>query len=377
MKNIAKLIVLSLLLLVSSCSKEADSFYLDETSSTNGGQGEAGMITASEWNDLSNWSFWENLLDNQEFSKMPNYWGFYTNNRLSVYVSNNEVPVVNAKVELLRNGSVIWTSKTDNLGYAELWIGLFQKEESIDLSDLSLKINNDLISQNLVLIQDGINEVTINATNFDSERVEISFIVDATGSMGDELEFLKADLESVIDSVRNNNSNLAIYTSTIFYRDEGDEYITKKSDFTSDLSVTIDFIEQQSAGGGGDFPEAVHTALSLGINELQWSTVAKTRIAFLLLDAPPHYTNEVKASIYNTIKAAAQRGIKVIPITASGIDKETEFLMRFMSIATNGTYVFITNDSGIGNNHLEPSVGEHEVEYLNDLMVRLIKKYSD
>ncbi len=51
--------------------------------------------------------------------------------------------------------------------------------------------------------------------------------------------------------------------------------------------------------------------------------------------------------------------------------------MRFMAISTNGTYVFITNDSGIGNEHLEPTVGEYQVEYLNDLLVRLINKYSE
>ncbi|MDD4641760.1 MAG: hypothetical protein PHF92_10450, partial [Bacteroidales bacterium] len=70
-------------------------------------------------------------------------------------------------------------------------------------------------------------------------------------------------------------------------------------------------------------------------------------------------------------------GIKIIPITASGIDKETEFLMRLMAMATNGSYVFITNDSGVGNEHIQASVGEYQVELLNKLMVRLIKKYSD
>jgi hypothetical protein len=39
--------------------------------------------------------------------------------------------------------------------------------------------------------------------------------------------------------------------------------------------------------------------------------------------------------------------------------------------------VFITNDSGIGNDHLEPTVGEFKVEYLNDLMVRLINQYLE
>jgi hypothetical protein len=51
--------------------------------------------------------------------------------------------------------------------------------------------------------------------------------------------------------------------------------------------------------------------------------------------------------------------------------------MRLMAMATNGSYVFITNDSGVGNEHIQASVGEYQVELLNKLMVRLIKKYSD
>jgi hypothetical protein len=39
--------------------------------------------------------------------------------------------------------------------------------------------------------------------------------------------------------------------------------------------------------------------------------------------------------------------------------------------------VFITNDSGIGNEHIDASVGDHEVEKLADLMIRLIQKYVE
>ena len=110
---------------------------------------------------------------------------------------------------------------------------------------------------------------------------------------------------------------------------------------------------------------------------MRWSEEARTRIAFLILDAPPHDDLSVISSISLQIRKAAEKGIKLIPITASGIDKNTELLMRQMAILTNGTYVFITNDSGIGNDHLEASVGDYEVEFLNDLMVRLIGEYSE
>ena len=395
MKATIKLLFTAILSLTIGCSEDdsyvsrysnSSSDYLSSESSGSGSSSSdsnnvpnklPGMITAAEWNDIDNWDFWKELINGQEYNKMSEYWNFYTNNRISVFVKNNDTPIVNAKIELLKNEYSVWTTKTDNFGKAELWIDLFQKKDSINLSEYTLLVNEQKILIELNSAKDGLNEITINTAQDILNKVEISFIIDATGSMGDELEFLKADLKDVIQKVQHENSMLNILTSTVFYRDLDDEYVVRKSDFTDDLNRTIDFINQQVANGGGDFPEAVHTALNTAINELQWSDNSKTRIAFLLLDAPPHYTEEIKYNINDIAGIAANRGIKIIPITASGIDKETEFLMRFLSITTNGTYVFITDDSGIGNDHLEASVGEYQVEYLNDLIVRLINKYTD
>lgn len=369
------------LLFFSACasddySPETDAAYSDE--SQGGGQGDqSGVITAGEWNDLDNWTFWTGLLNGPEYSETPDYWKFYLNNRISVLLSNNAQPLVNAKVILLRNGESVWESRTDNHGRAELWIDLFQPIQSVNMEDYSLAVNGQEIDVTLTLYNDGINEIEFNTSSNPQNKVELAFIVDATGSMSDELEFLKDDLADVIQRVGNDNSTLDIYTASVFYRDEGDAYVVRESDFSGNLSTTLEFINNQSADGGGDFPEAVHTALNKGINEMQWSEEAKTRIAFLILDAPPHHKPQVIGQLQNSISNAAKKGIKIIPITASGIDKKTEFLMRFFSISTNSTYVFITDDSGVGNDHLEPSVGEYEVEYLNDLMVRLIKKYSE
>jgi len=336
-----------------------------------------GMLTAGEWNDLDNWTFWNTIISDSSYSSMPDYWKFYNNNRISVKVlAEDGKPLNNAVVEIKRNTTTIFTARTDNFGKAELWVDLFQKSESVDYSIISIVVNGNLEKLSSIPYSQGVNEITVKSQQ-PQNRIEIALVVDATGSMGDELEYIKTELVDVIQRVKNNNSQSAIYTSAVFYRDVGDEYITRVSNFTNDISVTNSFISKQSASGGGDYPEAVHTALEKATEELQWSSNAKTRLMFLILDAPPHYRTDVITSIQNSIKIAAKKGIKIIPVTASGIDKETEFLMRFMAISTNGTYVFITDDSGIGNEHLIPTVGEYEVEYLNDLLVRLINKYSE
>ena len=42
---------------------------------------------------------------------------------------------------------------------------------------------------------------------------------------------------------------------------------------------------------------------------------------------------------------------------------------------TGGKYVFLTDDSGVGESHEEPDITGYTVEKLNDLMVREIRSY--
>ena len=370
-------------LLLSACARPDDGMHDDysmhskESKGSQGGiQPQGGLVTAGEWNDLDNWDFYQKTLMKEPFKGFPDDWQMYTNHRIAVALTAKNKPAANATVTLFRNDTPIWTAKTDNLGRAELWVGAFQKEKELNPTLLRLKVNEQWVST-AAISETQVNRIALDETlPSPTNLVQIAFMVDATGSMGDELEFLKMDLKKVINEVQKTNTQLKISTGTVFYRDEGDEYVVKHSPFTEDINQTTEFISQQRADGGGDFPEAVDKAL-VQLNQLQWQPEARTRIAFLVLDAPPHNKPAVISSIQYSVKTAAASGIKLIPVVASGIDKTTEFLMRFIAMYTNGTYVFITDHSGIGNKHLEPSVGEYQVEKLSDLMVRLIKKYSE
>ncbi|MDP4688062.1 MAG: VWA domain-containing protein [Salibacteraceae bacterium] len=369
--------ILALSFSITSCYKTSPDVLDSESQDAGGSEaGEAGILTAAEWNDLENWSFWNNLMNsNTNLKNTSSEWSFYTNNRISVIVQDNDRnPMANATVSLKKDGSLVFETISDNRGSAELWIGLTDENLNVNPEDYTLYVNGveafrGFTSSTNYLIATEIND-------FDNEA-QVAFIVDATGSMSDELNFLKLDLEDVINKVGIKNPNITIQTGSVFYRDQGDDYLTKLSSFTTNIASTIKFIEDQKAGGGGDTPEAVHSALEEALSKLAWNEHAKTRLAFLMLDAPPHHKREVIESLKKSINEAAKRGIKLIPIAASGVDKETEFLMRHFAIATNGTYVFITNDSGIGSDHIQATVGDYDVEYLNDLLVRLIHENTN
>lgn len=392
-------VVISLfaILTIVGCSKYADGVSLHDSGSESSsgkysedgvsgpsrdGQGgiqiEPGQITAGEWSDLNNWTFWYNLPQKQGFAKMHEYWKYNLATRISVQLKDKSSNVlVNIPIQLLdADNNILWESVSDNAGKAELWASL-KLNKAIPVKELKLKAGKEIF-ENIIPFSEGVNNLTLNISQTPTrKKIDIAFMVDATGSMGDEMEYLKVELIDIIREVTGKNPSATINTGAVFYRDEGDDYVTRKFDFTTDIKQTVNFIKKQRADGGGDYPEAVHTALKVTLKDLQWSSSATSRIVFMILDAPPHYEPQIVSDIHNLVALASLKGIKLIPVTASGIDKNTEFLMRYMAIATNGTYVFITNHSGIGNKHLEPSIGEYEVEYLNKLLVRLINKYLE
>ncbi len=340
----------------------------------------AGLLTAGEWNDLHNWNrHWVDLLADGEIGEFEKTYRCFPSQRFTVLLTNSEdFPVTDAYVKLsTSSGEILWESRTDNTGKAELWAGFFEQKEYANLrAEAWVNGQKHELGQPKPA-KDGINRHQIQVECQVSKKVDIVWAVDATGSMGDEIEYLKTELLDVIGRAQGHNPELEFRMGTVFYRDKGDEYITKSSGLSPDISQPVEFIRKQYAGGGGDYPEAVHSALEEAIFSQKWNENAIARICFLVLDASPHADQpEVIASLQRSLREAARLGIRIVPVTASGIQKDTEFLMKFFGLATNGTYVFLTDHSGVGGKHLEPTSDEYKVEALNDLLVRLITEYT-
>ena len=329
----------------------------------------AGQITAGEWRDLDQWAFWVGLSENQDWITSQSTWRLAPNHRYQVQiVDRNNLPVVDALTTLYdQRETLLWQARTDAQGLAELWSSDPASSVTVEYQGQTTR------SSDVSPFAQGKTTLALPISRSCPDQIDLLFAVDATGSMGDELEYLKSELNDVIARIE---PTAGVRLSTVFYRDQGDEYVVRSFPFTSQVSRMMSTIRDQSADGGGDTPEAVHTALEEAITQMNWSERATARLLFLLLDAPPHDDPRVKEQLQTLIPLASEKGIRIIPISASGIDKPTEFLLRSMAILTQGTYVFVTDDSGIGNDHLEPTVGEYEVELLNDLLVRLINEYG-
>ena len=331
----------------------------------------ANILTAGEVNDFYKWKMWEDF-NATEFKQWSEHWNINPKKRITVQLVNeNHAPAINAKVELKdeTTGEIVWTAYTDNTGKAELWGDIDSKNK-----DAKLKIvaagGKEL--SNPGFFENGINTIKLNQPCAVSDKVDIAFVVDATGSMGDEIEFLKLELEEVIRKTFEKNKNLNLRAGSVFYRDKNDEYLTKHVDFNSDLLKLLNFVKLQRAGGGGDYPEAIESALSVALDSLNWRSDTRSRILFLVMDAPPH-DNAKEEILALTIKAAA-KGIRIVPIACSGTNKPTEYLMRSIALATNGTYLFLTDNSGVGLPHIKPTTDNYNVELLNTILQRVINQ---
>jgi CarboxypepD_reg-like domain/Secretion system C-terminal sorting domain/von Willebrand factor type A domain len=339
----------------------------------------AGLLTAGEWNDLNNWGkHWVDLLADGELAPFEKKWECSPKNRFTFLLTNkNDFPLVDAVVKMFdQKGALVWETRTDNRGKAECWASFFN--EKMPESLVAQAIFNGKVAPlgQPISFEKGINRHALDFNCGASKNVDIVFAVDATGSMGDEISYLQTELIDVLGRVQSANPEISLRTGSVFYRDVTDEYLVKSSGLTSDTKKTVDYIKKQAADGGGDWPEAVHSALEEAVFNQKWSESAVARIVFLVLDASPHDDAEVKISLQKSIREAAKKGIRIIPVVASGIQKETEWIMKFMDLATNGSYIFLTDHSGIGGKHLEPTTDEYKVEQFNDLLVRVITEYA-
>ncbi len=330
-------------------------------------------LTAGELSDFKKWKLWEGYTK-AEFKQWSEHWGIAPSNRYCVQVQNEDRKgIAGEKVYLidLQTKDTAWRSVTDNTGKAELWANFTGTDNNKSVYAIVCGGQTNRIP---TTFENGINHITLKRVCAHSNIADIAFVVDATGSMGDEIQYLQEELQDVIVSTSDNNKGIDLHVGAVFYRDHDDEYLTRSIDLQSDPSPLLRFIKNQSAAGGGDYEEAVEDALTTALDSLHWNINARAKILFLILDAPPH--DEAKGKMKDLMIRAAAMGIRIVPVVCSGIDKSTEYLMRSIALTTNGSYVFLTDDSGVGDTHLKPTTDNFKVELLNDLLQRLITEMT-
>ncbi|MBI1401094.1 VWA domain-containing protein [Hyphomonas sp.] len=334
---------------------------------------QAGMLTAGDYDDVLNPDLYKVYLDKTLQGELSGKDLPFVdaNQRIAIRVVDRlGKPVPLAKIRVASDDGkteIALRTGADGMAYIYPLFDTLKPGMTVNVSAPGGKTASKALTGELIETG-GELAIDLSGDRAAVSKLDLLLTIDATGSMSDELAYLQKELESILDRVSSANAGIDIRVGLIVYRDKGDEYVLRDFPFTSDFAALKSDLMAQRADGGGDMPEAMQDAMAKGLT-FGWRDDA-VKVNLLVADAPPH-DGDIAATWTSAAKSRAQ-GIHIVPLAASGVDKTAEFLMRAMGQVTGGRYLFLTDDSGIGNPHAEPTVDCYVVTRLDSLVSRVL-----
>jgi Mg-chelatase subunit ChlD len=285
--------------------------------------------------------------------------------------------IPNADVTILANNKQIATGKTYADGSFLFFPSLYP-----DIFTFNVTIAKDKAKTELTLDRQGSRnkEIILDITQTKENEIplDVVFIMDTTGSMGEEIQRLKNTIE-IINLNLAGDSQTKVQFGMVLYRDKKEAYITKVIPLTSDLEKFKKDLNKVDAAGGGDYPEDLQSALKDSMKEIQWRQNA-IRLTFIITDAPPHLDYGQDYTYISAMKEATEKGIKIFSIGTGGLDINGEYVLRQISQFTNAKYIFLTyGEKGESEGGTAGSVSHHTganfpQDKLESIVIRFAKE---
>ena len=188
--------------------------------------------------------------------------------------------------------------------------------------------------------QDSIQENQTAQNIVEKPKIQVVFLLDATGSMSGLINAAKDKIWSIVGSFNQTNPTPEIEIGMIFYRDRGDDFITKVIPLGTSMDDLYEQLMLIQADGGGDGPESVNQALYEAVSETPWDTNNANvyKSIFLVGDYPPHMDYQDDVKYPESCKIANEKGI-VINTILMGDYEETKMIWMKIANSTNGQFI--------------------------------------
>ena len=209
--------------------------------------------------------------------------------------------------------------------------------------------------------------------------LDLLFILDTTGSMGEEINRLKVTIELINLNIASLSVEPQVRFGMVLYRDRGDQYVTEVVPLTADLDSFTRSLGKVEAGGGGDQPEDLQEALSDAVKNVAWNT-GGIRLSFIITDAPPHLDYGQEFTYVDAAREARRQGVKIFSVGTSGLDLAGEYVLRQVSQYTAAKYIFLTHgEQGESEGGTAGSVSHHtganyQTDRLEAIIIRIAKE---
>ena len=217
-----------------------------------------------------------------------------------------------------------------------------------------------------------------NASQPAAAQLDVLLLLDATGSMADELDELKSNIRAIASQIAALPGRPNVQWSLVAYRDRDEPLAAQIAPFSADLNTFVVALDGVEAAGGGDYAEDVQGALSLAMEQFaEQNGRQAVKLVFLVADAPPHLDYADQPSYAELLPQAAALGVKIYPLASSGLDAQGAYIFRQWAQWTNGRFLFLTNDAN-GSTSVSLSVTSSGAAYtvgnLDTLILNIIRK---
>jgi len=172
-------------------------------------------------------------------------------------------------------------------------------------------------------------------------KLDLIFVIDLTGSMGDDIAQVKDQASEIVDDIADSISDYRI--AIVGYRDFSDSVMFEDYAFSRDKDEILENINSLTVYGGGDWPEAVYEGLMRAIETEEigsWRDGVSKKI-ILMGDAPPHEKGDGPEYIY-TLDDVAEAAYNVDPANVYSIvigdDDDAADSFRSIARETDGSY---------------------------------------
>ncbi len=145
-----------------------------------------------------------------------------------------------------------------------------------------------------------------------AQGLDVVFVVDGTGSMGDVIALVRRDLASLVASIQALVPIARI--GFVVYRDRNDETPVEIAPLTASRRKLDAFLAGIRAEGGGDWPESLNAGLEAALEKMSWRPGAK-RLLVVVASSPPH--EDERAATIATARRVRESGGAVSAVDLS------------------------------------------------------------
>ncbi len=337
---------------------------------------EASKLTAGEIDDNE---FWDDyLLYLRQFDAAEYIFVDVVERHVVQVIDANGLPVVGEQVDLQVGNQIVASRHTTSNGELMIFPNTLELPNQNSEIDVVLTETGDAIT---VTFGDNQREWELRSQSYKSvaqSQLDVLFLIDATGSMADEIEQLTDNMIAISQQIDALPAQADVRYGLSVYRDQEEPGAIESFEFVSDVQTFTNQLQQIEARGGGDYPEDLVLGMNTALNN-EWRVENTVSLIFLIADAPPHLDYDYGYTYADNMAWAAEKGIKLFSIASSGLDPQGEFIFRQMSQYTGGRFIFLTyGEEGAGSTGEKTDVNvdpeDYTVEALDELIVNIVEE---